>query len=235
MYRTEITEDAVHDLGQLDQQVAQRLLTRHPRLGCLLWLLASCLLFLLLMPLTSGLWLPAIGRWLDAPSNPAPADAIAVLAGNRPRLEQAVALYQQGLAPEIWYTGDAPQGEESFSHGAQDARLAAIELGVPAAAITLLPTTSTWEDGEQITALAKARGYKRILVVTSWYHARRGVCIVRRWAQGSDIQITFQSAYNKTFGPEQWWRNEEGLLDVSNEIIKFGFYWVQYGLAPWQC
>ena len=207
----------------------------HPRLGCLIWLLAACLAILLLLTLTANLWLTALGRWLDAPSNLAPADAIAVLAGNRPRLEQAVALYQQGLAPELWYTGDAPQGEESFSRDSQSARLAAIDMGVPASAITLLPTTSTWEDGQQIAALAKQRGYTRILVVTSWYHARRGLCIVRHAVQGAGVQVYFQSAYNKTFGPDLWWRTEEGLLDVTNEIIKFGYYWYHYGLVPWQC
>jgi len=212
-------------------------LHHRPRLGCLIWLLATCLTVLLLLTLTANLWLTAIGHWLDAPSAPAPApaDAIAVLAGNRQRLNLAVALYQRGLAPEIWYTGDAPQGEEGFTRDSQSARQAAIDMGIPAAAITLLPTTSTWEDGQQITANAQSKGYKRLLLVTSWYHGRRGTCILRHYTQGTDLQITYQAAYNQTFSPDNWWHTEEGLLDVSNEIIKIGFYWYHYGLVPWQC
>ena len=210
-------------------------LHRHPRLGCFVWLLAACLTVLLLLAVTANLWLRGIGHWLDVPSNPAPAGAIAVLAGNRPRLEQAVALYKQGLAPELWYTGDASQGEEPFVRDAQAARQAAIQMGVPADAITLLPTTSTWEDGQQITGLAKQKGYRRILVVTSWYHGRRGLCIIHHDTRDTAIQVSYQAAYNTTFGPDSWWHNEEGLLDVTNELIKIGFYWWKYGLVPWQC
>ena len=210
-------------------------LHRHPRLGCFVWLLASCLTVLLLLAITANLWLSGIGHWLDVASNPAPADAIAVLAGNRPRLLQAVSLYEQGLAPELWYTGDAPQGEEGFVRDAQAARQAAIQMGVPAAAVHLLPTTSTWEDGQQITALARQKSYTRILIVTSWYHGRRGMCIIRHDTRGTAIQVSYQAAYNAIFGPDNWWHNEEGLMDVTNELIKIGFYWVQYGISPLRC
>ena len=38
-----------------------------------------------------------------------------------------------------------------------------------------------------------------------------------------------------TYGPENWWQHEDGLVAVTNELIKFGFYWWHYGLVPWQC
>jgi uncharacterized SAM-binding protein YcdF (DUF218 family) len=211
------------------------LLQHHPRLGCFVWLLAACITLLLLVTFTPNLWLAVMGGWLNVPSSPAPAEVIAVLAGNQQRLHQAVALYKQGLASELWYTGDAPQGEEGFVRNAHLAQQAAIDMGVPAEDIHLLPTTSTWEDGQQIAALAQQRGMRRILVVTSWYHGRRGLCVVRRWLQGSGIQVSYQAAYNATFGPDDWWHNEEGLIDVTNEYIKIGYYWLHYGLAPWQC
>ncbi|MCL4504489.1 MAG: hypothetical protein M1434_09830 [Chloroflexi bacterium] len=78
-------------------------------------------------------------------------------------------------------------------------------------------------------------GYTRILVVTSWYHGRRGMCIIRHDTRDTAIQVSYQAAYNATFGPDSWWRNEEGLMDVTNELIKIGYYWVEYGLSPWQC
>jgi hypothetical protein len=67
------------------------------------------------------------------------------------------------------------------------------------------------------------------------YHARRGVCVVRHHLAGAGIQLSFQTAYNSTFGPDNWWLSEEGLMDVVSEYIKFGFYWIHFGLAPWQC
>lgn len=208
---------------------------RHPRLGCALWLLIFIIAVPLIIVLTSGLWLPALGHALEMPSNPAPADAIAVLSGGRPRLEQAVSLYKQGYAPELWYTGDAPQGEEPYERNSQLARQAAIDMGIPANAIHLLPSTSTWEDTQQIIAYAQQRDIKKVVLVTSWYHARRSMCIVQRQSAGTDINVSFQAASNATFGPDNWWRTEEGLMDVVNEYIKIGYYWLHYGLVPWQC
>ncbi|MCL5994968.1 MAG: YdcF family protein [Chloroflexi bacterium] len=207
----------------------------YPRVGCALQLLAFLIAVPVIAALTSSLWLPALGHALEAPSDPAPADAIAVFSGGRQRLRQAVALYRQGLAPELWHTGDAPQGEEPFERSSQLARQAAIDMGVPPDAIHLLPSTSTWEDAQQIAALARQRGIHSILLVTSWYHGRRGLCVMRRHLDGTGIRVTFQAASNVTFGPDNWWRNEEGFMDVVNEYIKFGFYWLHYGLAPWQC
>ena len=188
-----------------------------------------------IIAVTSGLWLPKLGRALEAPSNPAPAQAIAVLAGGRSRLGQAVTLFRQGFASELWYTGDTPQGEDPFETDGQLARRAAIDMGVPERAIHTLSSTSTWEDAQQIAAYAHSRGTKSILLVTSWYHARRGLCAIRHHLEGTGIRVSFQAAYNTTFGPDNWWRTEEGLMDVVNEYIKIGFYWFHYGLAPWQC
>ena len=201
---------------------------------CLFVLLIACLGFIGLI-LAYSLWLPLVGSGLTSPSDPLSADAIVVLGGGSERLKTAVSLYEQGKAPEIWYTGNYTPVGQLYPIEAQLARQAAIDMGVPADAIHLLPTTSTWEDGQQIAAYARQRGVKSILLVTSWYHGRRGVCVVRHHLAGTGIQLSFQAASNATFGPDNWWRNEEGLIAVVNEYIKFAFYWVHYGLAPWQC
>jgi uncharacterized SAM-binding protein YcdF (DUF218 family) len=181
------------------------------------------------------LCLPGLGQWLLSASDPSQADAIVVLGGGRERLGMAVRLYEQRLAPEIWYTGNYTPTGQIILNEPQLALRAAIEMGIPANDVHLLTTTSTWEDGQQIAAYAQARGVKSILLVTSWYHGRRGVCVVRHHLAGTGIQLSFQAASNATFGPDNWWRNEEGLMDVISEYIKFAFYWVHYGLAPWQC
>lgn len=176
-----------------------------------------------------------LGRWLDIPSNTASADAIVVLGGGAERLTTAVTLYKQGYAPELWYTGDVTPAGTLLTIESQLARQAAIDMGVPADAIHLLPTTSTWEDGQQIAALVKRTSIKRILVVTSWYHGRRGLCVVRQGLRGSGAQVYYQAASDSLFGPDNWWIKEEGLVSVFNEYIKIGFYWWKYGLVPWQC
>jgi hypothetical protein len=32
--------------------------------------------------------------------------------------------------------------------------------------------------------------------------------------------------------PARWWRTEDGLVSVLNELIKLGFYWANYGIRP---
>ena len=204
------------------------------RRGCALSLLILVLVIAAVI-LARGLWLAGLGHWLEAPSNPSSANAIVVLGGDQERIGTAVSLYKQGLAPEIWYTGNYTPAGQILLIETQLAYQAAIASGVPAGAIHLLPTTSTWEDGQQIAAYAKERGTRSIVLVTSWYHAHRGLCIVRRDFAGSGVAVSFQAAANSTFGPNNWWRNEEGLIDVFDEYIKIGYYWLNYGLAPWQC
>lgn len=208
---------------------------RRISLGCLLAPLGLIDFTGVISTIFVYLGLPIIGYWLSVSSSPAPADAIVVLAGDQVRIRYAVDAYQRGQAPEIWYTGDVSPVEQILPTESQLARQAFISMGTPSEAIHLLPTTSTWEDGQQIAAYADERGVKRILLITSWYHGRRGLCVVRHHLKESEIVTYYQAAYNRAFSPANWWLNEEGLMAVSGELIKFGYYWMHYGLAPWMC
>ena len=94
-------------------------------------------------------------------------DAIVVLGGEQQRSLHGIALYKQGLAPELWLTGDMLLPGETISSAQVDAQLAIKREGVPAEVIHLLPTANTWEDGRAISAFATQRHVGSILVVTS--------------------------------------------------------------------
>ena len=34
------------------------------------------------------------------------------------------------------------------------------------------------------------------------------------------------------YAPDHWWTTEEGLVAVVTELLKLGFYWARYGIAP---
>lgn len=191
------------------------------------------LLLALVLLVSARLWLPSIGQWLSQPACIDKADAIVVLSGGGPnRLIRGIALYKQGLAPELWYTGDMPvENMTRFTDG-RLARQFALDDGVPEDAIHLLPTTSTWEDGIEIAALAENRQIRSILLVTSWYHSRRSLSVIRHHLGKSGIEVYFSASDNVSCGPENWWQSEEGLVAVVNELIKFGYYWWRYGLVP---
>jgi uncharacterized SAM-binding protein YcdF (DUF218 family) len=182
----------------------------------------------------AGLGFPRIGGWLDQPPCINQADAIAVLGGNPRRIQTGISLYKQGLAPEIWHTGDVPYPGREISF-ARSAAQRAMEQGVPPEAIHLLATTSTWEDGQAIAALAKERQVQSILVVTNWSHSRRALCTIKHHLAGTGVVIYYTPSLDSRYGPGNWWHYKSGRAIVLRELGKIGLYWARYGVIPWCC
>jgi len=170
--------------------------------------------------------LPRIGHWLAQLPHIERADAIVVLGGGSDRTLRGITLYKQGLAPAFWHTGncESPQGNAQI----------AIQHGVPAEAIRVPVTHSTWEDGQAIAELAKEQKVQSILVVTDWYHSRRALSMIRKQLAGSGIHIYYDSPPAALYSPDNWWRYGEGRRTVLGELAKIGLYWVRYGVTPWQ-
>ncbi len=182
---------------------------------------------------TAGTWLPAIGHWFFVQTKVANADAIAILSGGGPeRLCHGFELYKRGMAPEIWYTGDKPLETRSDFMDSEMALNFAARYGVPKEKIKLLPSTSTFEDGKSIAALVKEKKIKSLIVVTSWYHTRRAMNVLHHCLADTNVIIYISSSTNLPFTPDNWWRDEEGLVSVVNEAIKTALYWRRYGVAP---
>lgn len=173
-----------------------------------------------------------IGHWLNTPSSPTPADAIVIHGGSSERYPYGIELYQQGLAPELWITGLEHDVVTDTTRAARDL---AIASGVPSDSIYLLATTSTWEDGREIAALAKEREKTHLLIVTSWWHSRRALCNDEHHLHGSEITMSFAAPAEHPVGPDNWWQSSEGRHWVSSELGKTVFYWLYYGLNPWTC
>lgn len=183
---------------------------------------------------TMRLWLPALGRGLVMTPREGQADAIVILGGGGPeRAAHGIQLYRQGVAPRLWFTGDRPVPEMSgFNEGCL-ARDMAVREGVPTNDISLLNTSSTWEDGQQIATGVKQKGLHRIVVVTNWYHSRRALAVIRRHLAGQAVQVYYSPPPTSTCCPDKWWVRDESLVMVINEWIKIGLYAVQYKVAPW--
>jgi uncharacterized SAM-binding protein YcdF (DUF218 family) len=176
----------------------------------------------------------ALGRWLCYPPDQRRADALVVLGGSHPdRAEHGIALYQQGLAKELWHTGDVPPPGAKLSQADRAARMAA-ERGVPPDAIRLLVTTSTWEDAQVIAALAREQGVARLLVVTDWTHSRRAICTIRQ-AVDPVVEVNYAPPPIAPYGPGDWWLSPSGIWALRRELPAIIFYWVQYGINPFGC
>jgi len=176
-----------------------------------------------------------LGRWLNYPTELRHGDAIVVLGGRQTlRMEHAISLYFHGYAPELWHTGDVPPPGARLSQAGR-ARNLAVARGVPLTAITLLPTRSTWQDGEAIAALARERGARRLLLVTDWMHSRRAVCTLRDQLVGSGVSVSYASPPPLIYTPESWWYSADGLWSMRRELPALVYYWVYYGVNPFRC
>jgi len=177
--------------------------------------------------------LPAIGHWFVQTNELHKAEAIVVLAGGGPeRLCHGIELYKRGLAPAIYYTGDKPIETRSDFMDSEQALNFALRYGMPKEKIKFLPSTSTFEDGKSIATLVKIQKIRSVILVTSWYHTRRAANVLRHCLAGADCVVYITSSGGLSFSPENWWKDEEGLVAVQNEIIKTALYWRRYGITP---
>jgi uncharacterized SAM-binding protein YcdF (DUF218 family) len=173
--------------------------------------------------------LTAVGRFLIVQDAPSPADAIVVLSGSVPdRILEAVDLYQAQLAPRIILTQvgqppglaalrargvDLPEQYELNLNIAQ-------RLGVPAAAISIVPTrvASTLTEAQVLVAYLRAQGIKSILLVTSRAHTRRASLVFRAMADGN-LQINICPSRYDPFAPESWWHQH---TDIRHVVTEYG-------------
>lgn len=166
-----------------------------------------------------------LARWLEVPMAVASADAIVALGGDSRRLTLAAKLFRQGLAPALWYTG---QVKDSYT--AQRVDEVTMRTGIPAKDITLLSSTSTWEDGEQITSLVIQQKVQTLVIVTSWYHGRRTRSVIEHHLRNKDVQVYYQLVPTSEYDTTNWWRSEEGYRQITREFLKVGYYWLYYGI-----
>ena len=169
------------------------------------------------------------------------ADAIFVLAGTRmERPLDAADLYLKGWAPRVVLTEETPDSGVVALHergmplqsNAEVARDVIIRLGVPAAAVEILPAVhdNTAQEAETFRSTAVARRWKRIIVVTSKFHTRRAGFAVRRALEGSGIDVVMRgSAYDRS-DPHHWWRSRADVRWAVSEAQKLIAYALGLGM-----
>jgi uncharacterized SAM-binding protein YcdF (DUF218 family) len=151
---------------------------------------------------------------------PSRADAIVVLGGEIwTRPQRAAEVFKAGAAPKIIASGDGD---------CQETRRLLEARGVPASAIELeCKSGTTKENAEFTTALLRAQGARRVILVTSWFHSRRALACFRHSAP--EIAFHSQSTHfdRKRFWPDRYERGR-----ILREYMKLLGYWVRYGIAP---
>jgi uncharacterized SAM-binding protein YcdF (DUF218 family) len=171
-----------------------------------------------LMRLAGQLWL------VDEPAERA--DVIVVLGDDNytgDRAAHAAELYRSGLAPQVVasgrllrpYAGIAEMIERDLE-----------SRGVPATSIVKFShrSANTREEAGALDGLVVIHGWKRILVVTSNYHARRARFIFGRvFRPGVTVRVS--SAPDSEFDPSHWWETRLGEKLFFNEVLGYVVAW----------
>ncbi len=194
-------------------------------------LLPSITLILVFLLFVSGC--RRTGSWLVKNSVPAHADAMILLMGSYPeRVLQAADLYHEGKADQLLIVFESMRPYQVLeSRGAdiirttEQARDAAIDLGVPADSITMLPgeARSTLDEAVAVREYIKGNpDIDTLLLVSSPAHMRRAYMIFRQILRNSEKPIfvgTSPSSYS-SFNPDKWWRRKEDVQSVVSEMVK---------------
>lgn len=106
--------------------------------------------------------------------------------------------------------------------------------GVERRRIAELPNTvNTYSEAQAVAGYLKARGLKRVVVVTSPYHARRALATFRSVLSDSDIQVGLEIASaNSNATPSRWWRYDADRAYVAYEWTAIAWYGARYGVRP---
>lgn len=154
-------------------------------------------------------------------SGPVAADVIVVLGGGlHERPERAAQLFQQHAAPRIIVSG---AGDDWIN------RTILRQRGVPAGAIQVEGnSTTTHENAEFTIKLLREQKVRSVILVTTWYHARRAVKTFEHYAP--DIKFYSRPSYY-AFAREDWPQRGNGRR-MRMEFLKLPGYWVRYGVNP---
>jgi len=179
---------------------------------------------------TNLMWRVAAPLRVAAP--PQRADAIVVFAGGvgetgragggaLERLKQAVDLYKAGYARSVILSS----GYVYTLHEAEVMRASAIDEGVPASAIILEERASnTYQNVRFVDEMLRARGWKRVLLVSSPYHMRRALMVWRRVAP--DVAV-IPTPSDSQFYEHQRGASLEQVRAILQEYISIAYYWRQ--------
>ena len=140
-----------------------------------------------------------------------PSDVLIVLGGDNlhgDRAARAAELYRGRWAPRVVASGPPLR---SYASEADLTYKDLSERGVPADALIRLAHSAqnTHEEAQAIRRLVAARGWERVLIVTSNYHTRRSRYIFRRVLPAS-VQVCVVSAPDHDFDSSTWWHTRRG-------------------------
>jgi len=157
---------------------------------------------------------------VDEPATPS--DALIVLGDDNyaaDRAFRAAELYRAEVAPVVVASGRMLRRNvslaEVISHDLES-------FGVPPKSIVKLEhhAQNTREEAVEAARLIESRKWKRIVVVTSNYHALRARFIFER-VLPPGVNLRVAAARDSDFDPSRWWETRQGQKLFLNELLGY--------------
>ena len=166
--------------------------------------------------------LVGIGHWLDLTDPLAKADAIVAISGDTgARVESAIALWKEGYAPVLIFSGGSSDPESVAS--AELMKRTAVAAGVPATAIVVEGTSATTEENAQrVAELMQNRHLRSAILVTSPYHQRRAAMLFEREFGRASLSFRNHPADDPDWDASFWWTREPSRSLTLVELAKLG-------------
>jgi uncharacterized SAM-binding protein YcdF (DUF218 family) len=166
--------------------------------------------------------LVGIGHWLDVSDPLAKADAIVAISGDTgARADSAIALWKQGYAPVLIFSGGSSDPESVAS--AELMKRTALAAGVPAGAIVVEGTSATTEENAQHVAdLMRSRGLRSAILITSPYHQRRAAILFEREFGRAALIFRNHPADDPDWDASFWWTSDPQRSLTLLELVKLG-------------
>lgn len=163
-----------------------------------------------------------IGHALAVTDPLAKADVIVAISGDTgPRTEAAVALWKQGYAPLLLFSG-ASLDPASVS-SAELMKREAVRMGVPDSAILVEPKSATTEENaERVAELMSAQRLRTAILVTSPYHQRRASVLFARSFAPAGLSFINEPAADPSWDPNTWWLSDASRRLALIELVKLG-------------
>jgi uncharacterized SAM-binding protein YcdF (DUF218 family) len=166
--------------------------------------------------------LAGVGHWLGPTDSLAKADAIVAISGDTGhRAESAVALWKQGYAPLLIFSGGSRDPDSVAS--AELMKRTAVAAGVPANAIVVEGTSATTEENAKLVAeLMRSQGLRSAILVTSPYHQRRAAMLFDREFGRESLSFRNHPADDPNWDATLWWTSEPSRTLTLVELAKLG-------------
>ena len=175
-----------------------------------------------------------IAGWWSVSDALTRADAIVVLGGSLDvRPFAAAALFKDGFADKILISNVQLGKAEGLGYIPSHTELnldVLLKLGVPSSAIAIFGenNSNTFEEALAARTWAEQSHARRLIVPTDLFDTRRTRWIFDHELNPAQVTVIVRAYPPPDYGINDWWRNRHGLVDFSNEVLKYMYYRLAY-------